>query len=169
MQINNNLTPFIETKLSEEDQRYFDLKIEYIGLSVGNEGSREAYQRLNQGHKKETDILHDINSRYPHLDCYAVLFKPGRLTEGESGPLSNALSFSETVAILEKSLISQFQPCTYNKHDLDFPYNGGVYVSKLKQMERQQIRVTVESPDDYGRLYSDEVEPAKRHRFQIDL
>jgi hypothetical protein len=165
----NNLVPFIKNELSEEDRHFFDLKVEYIGLSVGDEGSREVHERLGQGHKKETQVMHDINNRKPHLDCFAVLFKPGQLTEGENGPVSDSLTFSETVAVLEKSLISQFKTSNYNKIDINFPYNGGEYVSKLKRMGTQQIRITAKSPSEFGRIYSSEVEPEKTHYFQIEL
>lgn len=164
----NSLIPNIsdEVKLSLSD--FFDLKVEYIGKSVGKDGTREISDRLGCGHSTETRILNRLSHRHTHLDAYAILYKPTPLTNGEDGPLSSMLSFAQVVDALEKSLIAKFLP-KENKNSRFFPNDSSEPVKLLSNLGVTKLWISAESPLEYGLLYSDEIERDKVHKFDIKI
>lgn len=163
----SSLIPDLPDAVRLENYEICDLKIEYIGKSVGD-GSREIADRLGNGHSTETAILNELLHRKTNLDAYAILYKPGVLTIGENGPKSSAISFPEIVDILEKSLISKFLP-EKNKNSRNFPNDLSTPAKQLVDLGITNLHVTAKSPLDYGLLFTDEVEREKTHYFDIRL
>lgn len=164
----NNLIPDIPEKIRLELPEICDLKIEYIGKSVGKDGTREISDRLGDGHSTESIILNEFLYKKTNLDVYAILYKPGALTIGEDGSLSHELSFSEVVDILEKSLIASFLP-EKNKNSRDFPKDVSIPAKKLIKLGVSNLWLTVNSPLEYGLLYSDDVERERVHKFDLEI
>jgi hypothetical protein len=103
-----------------------------------------------------------------NLDAYAILYKPTALTAGENGPLHTGMTFTELVNALEQALISSFKPIK-NKNSLNFPNDFSTPAKQLINMGISNIHLTVESPIDYGKIYTDHVESESKHRFDIKL
>ncbi|MGL6010465.1 MAG: hypothetical protein ACRC0J_02975, partial [Shewanella oncorhynchi] len=125
----NNLIPHIPESVRLSDSGLFDLRIEYIGKAVGKDGTREVADRLGNGHSKESLILNEFAHKRTNRDAYAVLFKPGSLTDMYGKALS-VFSYSDIVDIFEKSLIGHFKP-DKNKQSRNFPNDGSQTVGNL--------------------------------------
>ena len=164
----NNLIPNIPDGIRLDTPEICDLKIEYIGMSVGREVIREIADRLGDGHRTEAKILNRISNKETNKEAYAVLYKPTALTEGEGGPLSSKMSFPEVVETLEKSLISQFLP-KRNEYSKNFPNDLSVRAKQLADLKVTNLWVKAESPLDYGLLFTDEIERKRVHRFDIKI
>lgn len=164
----NNLIPDIPEEVRLDLVGICDLKIEYIGKSVGKDGSREIADRLGDGHSTESKILNEFLYKKTNRDAYAILYKPGALTNGEDGPLSEKLSFSELVDVFEKSLISSFLP-EKNTQSKNFPNDSSVPAKKLIKQDVSNIWLTAKSPLDFGLLYTDDVEREKVHNFDLKI
>ncbi|MNJ38799.1 hypothetical protein D3C77_336530 [compost metagenome] len=163
----SSLIPELPASIRHETSEICDLKIEYIGKSVGD-GSREIADRLGDGHSTETAILNELSYKKTNLDAYAILYKPGELTIGEYGPASVAISFPDIVDILEKSLISQFLP-EKNQKSRNFPNDMSKPAKQLADLGVRNLHVTAKSPLNYGLLFTDEIERQKTHNFNIRI
>ncbi len=164
----SNLIPDIPESIRHETPEFYDLNIEYIGKSVGKDGTREIADRLGNGHSKESLILNEFVHKRTNLDAYAVLYKPGALTRGENGPIHDEMSYSELVDVLEKSLISSFLP-EKNEQSRNFPNDLSVPAKQLINMGINNIHLTVKSPINYGLLYTGNVEKEKTHYFDLKV
>ncbi|WP_235086189.1 hypothetical protein [Chromobacterium sp. Beijing] len=163
----NNLIPFIHENERESGMDLFQLKIEYIGKAIGKDGTREVSDRLGNGHSTEARILNEFLHKKTNLDAYAVLFKPGQLTDDLNNS-SSLLSYTQIIDILEKSLISLFLP-EKNVQSRNFPKDGSESHLLLLRNKFSEIYITAESPADYGYLYSDYVQPEEKHRFFLPI
>ncbi|MBI3523520.1 MAG: hypothetical protein HY066_03155 [Betaproteobacteria bacterium] len=163
----NNLIPHIPESLRFSGTGLFDLRIEYIGKAIGKDGTREVADRLGNGHSTESQILNEFVHKKANRDVYAVLYKPGQLTDSFGKELS-FLSYSDVVDIFEKSLIGAFKP-NKNKQSLSFPNDGSQTVEKLVNNGIDALWITICSPKDYGLLLSDEVAPERVHRFDLKI
>lgn len=164
----SSLIPDIPENIRFETPNFYDLNIEYIGKSVGKDGTREIADRLGNGHSKESLILNEITHKRTNLDAYAVLYKPGVLTIGEDGPVDDGMSYSELVDILEKSLISSFLPVK-NEKSRNFPNDLSLPAKQLINMNVDNIHLTVKSPVNYGLLYTESIEKRKIHYFRLKI
>lgn len=163
----NNLIPHIPEPVRFSETGLFDLRIEYIGRAIGKDGTREIADRLGNGHSTESQILNEFVHKKTNRDVYAVLYKPGRLTDPYGKELS-FLSYSDIVDVLEKSLIGAFKPLK-NKQSLNFPNDGSRTVEKLVVNGIDTLWVSICSPKDYGLLQTDEVAPEREHRFDLKI
>lgn len=163
----NNLIPHIPESVRLSDGGLFDLRIEYIGKAVGKDGTREVADRLGNGHSTESQILNEFVHKRINRDAYAVLFKPGKLTDMRGNALS-AFSYSDIVDIFEKSLIGYFKP-DKNKQSLNFPNDGSQTAANLARHGVETLRIEVRSPEDYGLLLTDEAMPERKHRFELKI
>lgn len=163
----NNLIPFIPDAIRFSSAGLFDLNIEYIGRAVGKDGTREVADRLGDGHSTESIILNEFVHKRTNRDVYAVLYKPGRLTDIFGKELS-FLSYTDVIDILEKSLIGSFRP-NKNKQSLGFPNDGSHTVGKLVANGIDRLWVSICSPKDYGLLHTASVAPEHDHRFDLAI
>lgn len=162
-----NLIPQIPETIRFAASGLFDLKIEYIGKAVGQDGTREIADRLGNGHSTESAILNEFVHKKTNRDAFAVLFKPGKLTDG-SGKEDKSLSFGDVVDILEKSLIASFLP-KKNMQSRNFPNDDSLSGQKLRSFGVNRIWVSIKSPEQYGRLFTEHVAPEREHRFDLEL
>lgn len=163
----NNLIPHIPESVRFSKTGLFDLRIEYIGKAVGKDGTREVADRLGNGHSTESQILNEFVHKKTNRDAYAVLYKPGQLTDTNGKSLS-FMSYSEIVDVFEKSLIGAFKP-EKNKQSLNFPNDGSQTTGKLVGLGIHTLWIEACSPKDYGLLLTNEVSPEQVHRFELRI
>lgn len=163
----NNLTPFIQEKELLSKSHFFNLNIEYIGKAVGKDGTREVADRLGNGHSTESLILNEFLHKKTNRDAYAVMYKPGRVTD-KNGVENTSVSYSTLVDILEKSLISSFLPIK-NKQSRNFPNDGSDSMINLMRLGINRLIITVSSPKDYGLLFTDDATPEIKHIFELKV
>lgn len=161
----NNLIPHIPEAIRLSDSGLFDLQVEYIGKAVGVDGSREIADRLGNGHSTESRILNELLHKKTNRDAYAILYKPGRLTDSHE---KEEMPYSEIVDILEKSLIASFLP-PKNLQSRYFPNDGSLPSHKLIESCVSRLWITANSPLNYGLLFTDNVAPERSHRFDLHV
>lgn len=163
----NNLVPFLPEEARLSKYGLFNLKIEYIGKAVGKDGTREIADRLGNGHSTESSILNEFVHKKTNRDAFAILYKPGRLTD-QLGNEDSSMSYSEVVDALEKSLIASFLPAK-NILNRKFPNDGSVTTQKLIGVGVSRLLITANSPEDYGLLFTEDAEPERVHRFDLKI
>lgn len=163
----NNLIPHIPEAVRLSDSGLFDLRVEYIGKAVGKDGTREIADRLGNGHSTESQILNEFVHKKTNRDAYAILYKPGSLTD-PYGREDSSMSYSEVVDVLEKSLIASFLP-PKNKQSRNFPNDGSLPMQKLIKNDVNRLWISAASPLDYGQLFTDDVAPEREHRFDLHI
>jgi len=163
----NNLIPYIPSSVRQLHSGLFNLQIEYIGKAIGKDGTREVADRLGNGHSTEAKILNEFVHKKTNRDAYAVLFKLGHPTDVFGKPLS-VLSYSEIVDVFEKSLIGHFKP-EKNIQSCNFPNDGSHTTWNLAQHGVDALRIELRSPQDYGLLFTNEVSPELKHRFELEI
>lgn len=161
----NNLVPFLPEEERLSKSGLFNLSIEYVGKAIGKDGTREVADRLGNGHSTESLILNEFVHKRTNRDAFAILYKPGRLTDlyGNDDP---SMSYSEVVDVLEKSLIASFLP-PKNILNRKFPNDGSDTTHRLIKCGVNRLLIIVNSPLEYGLLFTDYVEPERAHRFDI--
>lgn len=163
----NNLIPHIPESVRFSELGLFDLRMEYIGKAVGRDGTREVADRLGNGHSTEALILNEFLHKKTNRDVYAILYKPGRLTDQDEKN-NYSMSYSEIVDVLEKSLIASFLP-PKNIQSRKFPNDGSFAAQKLIENGVSRLWITAGSPVDYGLLFTDEVPPERTHWFDLHV
>lgn len=159
-----------------------DLKVLYIGKAYGENGTRDAFDRLSKGHETLQKILADLPRRYNGTRIkimllrfekrLGVLFSPSNLSD-TSSDLSDAINHpiigKQEVSITEAALINSFKP-VYNTDYVDsFPdENHGsykqVYEKKYNEVNLEFYTLSNESTPCIN-LYSDEIQINKDNYF----
>jgi hypothetical protein len=145
----------------------FNLYVEYIGKAVGKDGAREIADRLGNGHSTESLILNELVHKRTNREAFAVLYKPGRLTLSDGTP-DPSFSFEEIVEVLEKSLIGEFRPIK-NTQSKNFPRDGSKTAHSFIQRNVNRFLIDLNSPEDYGMLFTEDAPAEQHHKFDIKL
>ncbi|MFL9883161.1 hypothetical protein PQR66_09005 [Paraburkholderia agricolaris] len=167
-----------------------DFKVEYIGISTGEEGQRDFADRL-WNHEKVREIAGIIQRDAPNLQIYVFGYQARYVIETRPGAFIQNSNMLETqigmpafAKVLEAALIGHFQP-TYNDEFKDFPHGKPPkWLGQLKEIVRPSYdpgkallsvvlvsdnRHNPEGAWAFGRFYTEHTAPTDLCTITIDL
>lgn len=135
------------------------LKIEYIG--VAKAPSREAHERLGEGHEKLQKMLADQNKKQSRKTTSIILFRPSDLGDKD-------FIFSDVIETIEGTLIKYFKPTPLNIKGLNFPHDAPKLKGKIKGINVFKLITLLESPKGTS-FYSDIIKENKIHKILTNI
>lgn len=166
---------------------YTNLHVEYIGQAFGNDGDRDALDRLigeggKDGHGSLQKILADINASQPDNEIFVLLYSfefYKKLSVG-GGKVEPQIPMEDTpkrfkhfmeveldrenrINLVEASLIRYFKPMYNDKYKRTFPKNSHIILEKLFELDITGLSVSLSTLDHRVSLSSEEVQPSQIH------
>jgi hypothetical protein len=135
------------------------LQVRYIGIAKAP--SREAQDRLGEGHEKLQKLLAERNRRPSRQTISIVLYRPSELEP----PI---LPFPTVIEAIEATMIQYFKPNPLNVKCLDFPSDSPDLTAKIKSAGALCISNIVHSPMG-TQLFSDVVKASSVHTINVNL
>lgn len=168
-------------------QPYSDIKIEYIGRSIGEKNRSDAIERLigktgKRGHGDLQRILTDLGCR-PDKEVYILLYDFGyhRMVAfgGGLGPepvipygdvpnrmddmINSTLPRRNKIDLIEASLIRYFQPKYNEKYKEAFPKANHTILNNLFKNDVTSLAVSLSTNEHGIRVFSDKISPCDSH------
>lgn len=160
----------------------YDLKVVYVGQAFGDDGDRDAFQRL-RSHSTLQEVYADAMREAPHMDVWLLLLRaeatqivsifPSDLSPtvplDESLPertrqlLGAPVSLQQRINFTEAALIRYFSP-PYNTIYKDrFPHSGHKTYSQCYAADVNVVSAELQTLSVAARTFSDVVTPAYAH------
>lgn len=159
--------------VNPDDERHIDLEVLYIGQAYGDEGSRNAVDRL-KSHSTLQQVYFESSKLNPDSEIWLVLFHledPGLLitidgtdtdtatsdaedTEHMRQALNDSVAEQVLVNFAEAALIKYFQP-EYNAHFKDvFPSPAHKTYAQCYDIDANSLILEIQTEQVHTRLFS---------------
>lgn len=180
-------------KCSEGNFKPFDdILIEYIGQGFGNDGSRDAIDRLigdgNQGHASLQKVLSDIDKNNPDNEAFILLysfqfhkcFVFGGGTQEPTVSWENApkrldhfmnlkLLRGNRINLVEAALIRYFSPKYNDKYKKTFPKSTHLILNDLFDLDVTGLSVSLSTLDHNINIFSQQVHASQMHHMKYPI
>jgi hypothetical protein len=160
----------------------YDLKVVYVGQAFGDDGDRDAFQRL-RSHSTLQEVYADAMREAPHMDVWLMLLRaeatqivsifPSDLSPGV--PLDESLakktrqllgapiSLQQRINFTEAALIRYFSPSYNTVYKDRFPHPGHKTYAECYAADVNVVCAELQTLDVAARTFSDAVAPAYAH------
>ncbi len=168
-------------------QPHSDLKVAYVGQSIGKNQNSDAIKRLigttgKKGHGALQKVLADIDKFSPELEVYLLFysFGFGKVITIGGGFTEPAISYNDApkrlphfqdlqiprvnrIDLVEAALIRYFQPEYNEQYKKTFPKKTHDILTTLFELDITGLMVSLSTEEHNIQVYSDSIVPSDRH------